>query len=150
MAEKQDYPFQVNFKPGEKPLINVRANNADEFSTLLNQLADLAGQIASVNKVLANGGVTQQQAIATVQQNLGGQVIQDDTPPWEQQAPQVPQQRQYQQPPQQQTYQQGPPAPSCQHGPMQYREGNKNGKDWKAYFCPSRDRNNQCKAQWVS
>lgn len=35
---------------------------------------------------------------------------------------------------------------SCEHGEMNYREGNKNGKQWKAYFCPD----DVCKPTWVS
>lgn len=35
---------------------------------------------------------------------------------------------------------------TCEHGEMNYREGNKNGKQWKAYFCPA----DECKPTWVS
>lgn len=41
-------------------------------------------------------------------------------------------------------------APSCVHGPRRYKEGvNKQGKPYKAWFCPSQDRNNQCPPEWV-
>ena len=38
----------------------------------------------------------------------------------------------------------------CSHGEMTYREGvSKAGKPYRAFFCPSRDRNDQCAPQWV-
>lgn len=38
----------------------------------------------------------------------------------------------------------------CTHGEMTYREGvSKAGKPYRAFFCPSRDRNDQCAPQWV-
>jgi hypothetical protein len=42
------------------------------------------------------------------------------------------------------------PAPACEHGPRLWKEGtSKQGKPWKGWFCPNRDRNNQCKPQWA-
>lgn len=31
----------------------------------------------------------------------------------------------------------GPPAAQCVHGAMVARSGNKNGRDWSGYFCPT-------------
>jgi len=164
MAEQRDAAFQVSFKVGDKPLINVRAGTADELSSSLNSIADLAGQIASVNGAIqSGGGVSSTSAIAAVAQQLGGTVIQDDGPPpeWavvpQQQAPSVnvaqfPQQGGYQQPAAQPAYQQGPPPAQCAHGPMTFKTGvsKKDGKPWKAWFCaaPQGDPT-QCKAQFI-
>jgi hypothetical protein len=44
-----------------------------------------------------------------------------------------------------------PGAPSCAHGPRKYKESftSKAGKDMpSSWQCQSRDRNDQCKAQW--
>lgn len=54
-----------------------------------------------------------------------------------------------------QQWNQAPPAPvqagpSCAHGPRTYKEGvSKQGKPYKAWFCSSQDRNNQCPAEWA-
>ncbi|QFG10417.1 ribonucleoside reductase class II [Mycobacterium phage Anthony] len=39
----------------------------------------------------------------------------------------------------------------CEHGEMTYKTGvsKKNGKAWKAFMCPSNDRDNECKAQFL-
>lgn len=38
----------------------------------------------------------------------------------------------------------------CAHGQMTYRSGiNKNGKPYEAFFCPERDRAQQCPAVWL-
>lgn len=165
MSEKQDYPYQVNFKPGDKPLINVRAETPEALDNALAELGARAGSIAAVNNALASGQNVRlgAEAAQLVTQQLGGQVIQDDGPaPWEQgyQQPQAaPQQPAYQQQapqyqvPQQGGYQQGPPPPDtkrCQHGEMVYRTGNGAKGPWKAYFCPTpKGSPGQCKAEFV-
>ena len=41
-------------------------------------------------------------------------------------------------------------APSCHHGVKQFRSGEKNGRQWKAYFCPSpKGTPDQCPAEFV-
>lgn len=43
-----------------------------------------------------------------------------------------------------------PGAPVCDHGrPREYKQGEKNGRAWKAWFCTHPDRNAQCPAKWV-
>lgn len=156
MAEQRDAKFQVNFKIGDKPLINVRADNADEFGNNLKVLENFAGLIAGVNSSLqSGGGVSPGPTIQAVAQQLGGTVIQDDGPPPEWAV--VPQQQNVVQFPQQQAapqpaYQQGPPPPSCNHGPMTFKTGTskKDGKPWKAWFCPAPQGDpTQCKAQFI-
>jgi hypothetical protein len=42
-------------------------------------------------------------------------------------------------------------APTCPHGVKEYKTGtNKAGRPYKAWFCPSSDKNNQCKPEWLS
>lgn len=36
----------------------------------------------------------------------------------------------------------------CDHGKREYRSGTKNGKEWAAWFCPSKNKSEQCKPQW--
>lgn len=39
----------------------------------------------------------------------------------------------------------------CSHGEMSFKSGvSKAGKPYKGFFCPSRDRNDQCKAQFLN
>lgn len=38
---------------------------------------------------------------------------------------------------------------NCAHGVMTYREGMGAKGPWKGYFCPERDKNQQCKPQWL-
>lgn len=40
-------------------------------------------------------------------------------------------------------------APSCAHGSMTLKEGMKDGKPYKGYTCPEKDRANQCPARWM-
>ena len=41
-------------------------------------------------------------------------------------------------------------APACDHGSRLWKTGtSKEGKPWSGWFCPNRDRNNQCKPQWA-
>lgn len=40
-------------------------------------------------------------------------------------------------------------APSCAHGIMTLKEGVKDGKPYKGYTCPAKDRTEQCKAKWM-
>lgn len=37
---------------------------------------------------------------------------------------------------------------TCNHGVREYRSGTKNGKDWGAWFCPSKNKSDQCKPIW--
>jgi hypothetical protein len=40
-------------------------------------------------------------------------------------------------------------APYCNHGLMTLKEGIKDGKPYKGYTCPEKDRANQCQARWM-
>jgi len=40
--------------------------------------------------------------------------------------------------------------PTCQHGSRKFVEGtSKAGKPYRAWFCPSQDRSDQCQPEWV-
>lgn len=40
-------------------------------------------------------------------------------------------------------------SPQCRHGHMILKEGEKNGKEYRGYTCPEKDRNAQCDAAWM-
>ena len=40
-------------------------------------------------------------------------------------------------------------VPLCNHGPMVLKNGTKDGKDYRGWVCPSRDRDTQCPAKWM-
>jgi hypothetical protein len=40
-------------------------------------------------------------------------------------------------------------APKCEHGHRLWKTGKKkNGDDWAGYFCPEREKTNQCQPIW--
>lgn len=47
--------------------------------------------------------------------------------------------------------QQAPPGntPTCPHGTKTYKSGNGAKGPWQAYFCPARDKAQQCPPQWL-
>ena len=148
----ENWKLQVSLKTPAGTLINVRADNPGELASELDFVITKAGQIVEAEQAFTG--------TANVAASLGAQDIQTQAQgapqqqqPWgndgyqQQQAPSfAPQQQQAPQ----QAAPQGP-APSCLHGQMTFREGTgrQSGKPYKAYFCPSRDRNNQCDAQFV-
>ena len=40
-------------------------------------------------------------------------------------------------------------VPICNHGAMVLKTGNKEGKDYRGWVCPSRNRDDQCPAKWM-
>lgn len=114
--------LQANFKTRSGTLLNVYAANAAELSQLLEDLEGTAAQVAALEGVL--GAVTAAAPISAPpsQQPKGTPVAQPGN---------------------------AGAAPSCQHGPRIFREGvSKAGKPYKAWFCSSQDRNDQCKPEW--
>ena len=136
---------QVNIKSGEgydATLVNVYAKTPDELVQLLEAVKTHAPLIAEAKGAVAFAhGIEVKKG--SVQTNVQPPAPAQDSPP---------QQGSWGQP-------QGQPpsfanpataAPSCRHGERTYRSGTgKNGKEWKAYFCPSSNRQDQCDAQWV-
>jgi hypothetical protein len=39
--------------------------------------------------------------------------------------------------------------PLCNHGPMILKSGNKEGKEYRGWVCPERDKSAQCPAKWM-
>ena len=40
-------------------------------------------------------------------------------------------------------------APQCAHGMMTLKQGSKDGKAYRGYICPSKERSEQCQAKWM-
>lgn len=140
MSAGDSIRYQANFKTPGGALINVYAESDFELKDQLKSLIEaLAPDIIAAERALT--------AVSNVTY----------TPPTSQQ-PAAPEPPPFAQPQHQESYSQSSPVaqqpqqhgPSCQHGAMIYREGtSKSGKPYKAYFCPSQDRNNQCDPQWI-
>jgi hypothetical protein len=132
-------------------MLTIRASQGVEFEALV---ADMA-----TKGVAAGRGLTEFRAGflagAGVQPEGGQQHASHAAPQAAPAAYQAPQQ-QYQAPAPQgapQAPQTGATgaAPSCPHGVKEYKTGvNKQGRPYKAWFCPSQDKNNQCKPEWLS
>lgn len=134
----QDFKIQQNVKVGND-LINLRADNPDEFQRIAEWTVANAALFVNVQAALAAvppalaGNVTNTQVIndapaAAVQAQQQGQWAQpqQEPPSWSQPA----------QPAQ---------GPVCQHGPMVYREGTGAKGPWTAHFCPTpKGTANQC------
>lgn len=111
----------------DAPWIVVHADNAEDALEQLNDKA-LGALIARTKEVAAyfsggNGNTTQRPAQS--------------------------QQQGQQRPPQQQAP--NGETKTCQHGEMVFRSGvsKSSGKPYKGFFCPSSDRNDQCKPQFI-
>ena len=142
-----DYKIQVNLKTGpghEATLINVRGDNPGEITSILDWVITNAPQFKEAEQAL--------QAVSAVAAAFpGSQVTQTQAAPQQQGWGNDGYQQQPAFAPQQQAAPAAPqgPAPSCVHGPMQYRDGSKVGKSWKAYMCPAPKGANQCQPQWI-
>ena len=133
---------QVNIKSGEgydATLVNVYAKTPDELVQLLEAVKTHAPLIAEAKGAVAfahgievkKGSVsTQVEAPAQAQQQGGwAQPQQQAAPSWSNPAQQ---------------------GPACKHGPMVARSGNKNGKSWSGFFCPTpRGTSDQCPPQFA-
>lgn len=117
--------FQISEKLTDTAIFVVRGADYVDFSNNIAAVADDKEFRDDVGRfiraVTGNDMVSQQQAVATVQNSFpGAQPVQQAQP---------------QQHTNEQTF-------SCQHGQRQHKEGRKkNGGTWTAYFCPSK----QCK-----
>lgn len=129
-----NWKLQQNVKVGQD-LINLRGDNPDEFKAVLEWAVENAALFVNVQAALnavekvpaLAGNVTSTQVQQEQQGGWGGQQ-QQAAPSFANPAS---------------------AAPSCRHGERVFREGKSAKGPWKAYFCPSRDRNDQCDAQWV-
>ena len=128
------FKIQQNVKVNQD-LINLRADNPEEFKAIAEWVIENAHLLVNVQTAL--NGVPPALAGSVTKT----QVVQDNPPQqgsWAQPQGQAPS---FANP--------ASAAPSCRHGERTFREGKSAKGPWKAYFCPSRDRNDQCDAQWV-
>jgi hypothetical protein len=123
------FKIQQNVKVGND-LINLRADSPSEFESIANWVIENAGLLVNVQSAL--GGVS---AVAPLAGNVTKTQVQNDAP-----AQAVQQQGQWAQPQQQAAPSWSQPAtagPACKHGPMVARGGEKNGRAWSGFFCPT-------------
>jgi hypothetical protein len=141
-------PISINFKipeiPGA-PMLTIRAAQGVELEALSGDVARFAASVGrSLTEFragfLAGAGIQadapQAPSQAPPSQSLASPA---SYPPVHPQAPQAPV-----------TGGTGA-APTCPHGVKEYKSGvGKTGKPYKRWACPSQDRNNQCKPEWLS
>ena len=129
------FKIQQNVKVGND-LINLRADNPDEFKSIAEWTVANAALFVNVQAALAAvpaalaGNVTKTEVVNDApQQGSWSQPQQQAAPSWSQPAQQ---------------------GPACKHGPMVARSGNKNGKSWSGFFCPTpRGTSDQCPPQFA-
>jgi len=138
MSAPDSTKFQANFKTASGALYNVYASSTEEFISALNDMGDLVGVITSVEQALATGQtIAQHIPLAPASQ----QVAPAQAPV---QAPAPVQQ------PVQDASSAAPSAPMCRHGAMEWKTGNKNGKEWRAWMCSAaKGAPDKCDPQWV-
>lgn len=152
MPASESTKLQLNIKTHGDTLINVYADNPDEFTAIVSFLSTQAGTIAELESAL-KGASALGQAMQVTQvapepayapqtfAQQGGYLPPDPTPPpapaWG--APAAPPQAYGQ-----------PSVPLCQHGQRVARSGNGAKGPWKAYFCPTpKGTPNQCDAVFL-
>lgn len=114
----------------DAPWIVIHANDVTEANDQLRDpaLGDLIRNTKEVAKFFAGGGQSTPQAAPRSQQSNVGQ---RGKPAGASMHPQG-------------------ETRQCAHGQMTYRSGwNKNGKPYEGFFCPERDRAQQCPAVWL-
>lgn len=141
----ENWSIQISPKLPDGTLINIRAESPEQLNNLLDYVNGKGADIAAVVQSLtAQGNVAQ---AFPGSQNVSAPPQEQS---WSQQPPaqQGPPQWAQQQAPQQSAP--AGPAPQCAHGQMTYRSGTKNGREWKAYFCPTpKGTPNQCEPQFI-
>lgn len=117
--------LQANFKTNDGDLINVYAESADELANLLNTLAQASPLISSTGAALRGQPV--QPGVAALQQaGFNPQPVPQAAP-----AP-------AQAPPTVDTNVPTGGGPACAHGTKVWKQGEKNGRQWKAWMCPTK------------
>lgn len=114
----------------DAPWIVIHANDVADANDHLRDaaLGELIRNTQEVAKFFAGGGQNTPQAAPQRPQNNGGQ---RGKPAGASMHPQG-------------------ETRQCAHGQMTYRSGiNRNGKPYEAFFCPERDRAQQCPAVWL-
>jgi hypothetical protein len=142
MSAPDSTKFQANFKTASGALYNVYASSTEEFISALNDMGDLVAVITSVEQALATGQtIAQHIPLAPAVQQVAPQQV----PVLAQQPAPV----QVQQPVQDASSA-APSTPMCRHGAMEWKTGNKNGKEWRAWMCSAaKGAPDKCDPQWV-
>lgn len=124
MAAPESTNLQVNFKTRAGTLINVYATDEADLSAKLGSIESVAPQISALEGVLNAGSAAA--SITAPPSQQGSRPPFDSAPGG------------------------GSASPSCVHGVRVFRKGvSKAGKPYEAWFCPSTDRNAQCKPEWA-
>ena len=125
-----DWLLQTSIKHGPKNdkgepiyMTNLRGYTANEILGRAQELASVGPQL--------DQAITAFLALDTMREVLQTELIHT------QHQPQQPQQAQQQQ------------VPTCAHGPRKWTTGQKNGKQWSAWFCPQPKGQSQCSPQWA-
>jgi hypothetical protein len=136
MSAPESTKFQANFKTASGALYNVYASSTEEFISALNDMGDLVAVITSVEQALATGqAIAQHIPLAPASQQVA--TVQAPAPVQVQQ-------------PVQDASSAAPSAPMCRHGAMEWKTGNKNGKEWRAWMCSAaKGAPDKCDPQWV-
>jgi len=136
MSAPDSTKFQANFKTASGALYNVYASSTEEFISALNDMGDLVAVITSVEQALATG--------QTIAQHISLAPASQQAAPVQAPAPVQVQQ------PVQDASSAAPSTPMCRHGAMEWKTGNKNGKEWRAWMCSAaKGAPDKCDPQWV-
>jgi hypothetical protein len=124
---EENWKLQVSYTVPNGPMINVRAQSADELSVLLEGVGDYSTQVASVQSLIK---------AAFVAAPLETTTSTVDTPPWATSAPA----------PQAAPSATGLSSPTCVHGNRKFLSGisKKNGKPYSMWVCPQPQGAEQC------
>ena len=122
-------------------MVNLRGDNPEQFKLVLDWA--IANAALFVNVAAALNSVPPALAGNVTHTQVQSEPTAPPAPPQGQPAWGAPQQQapSWSQP--------ATAAPSCRHGERTYREGTGAKGPWKAYFCPSKNRADQCDAQWI-
>lgn len=129
----EDWKLQVSYTIPNGPMINVRAQSADELSVLLEGTGDYSTQIAAVQLLIKAAFATA--PLVTPPTTVGTEQSTNSAPPQASApfatAPTTPVQG----------------GPTCQHGPRKYKSGisSKTGNPYAMWVCPMPQGADQCK-----
>ena len=134
----EEWKLQVSYTVPNGPMINVRAQTADELSVLLEGIGDYSTQVASVQRLIAGAFVV---APLGTQPSTQGIAPSTSYAPTQAQAPSFT-------PPPSAVTPSGTASPTCMHGARIFRQGvsKTTGKPYAFWACPTpQGTPNQCK-----
>lgn len=103
------FAVQASYKFGKhgQHMLNVRGNSTEEFAKNAADVEQMVTGITQLGEAL--NPITEEEAVSSIQTQLGGQVIANNA------------------------------GKVCAHGPMTYKTGmGKNGSPWQAWMCSAR------------